>query len=1055
MKEVKARIFSLYQLIDLERSQEVEELRLNLSSLRPIPQDLISDLHPIFNSTNFSELKIRILQLSVKSAINFLELQAREDEDPNKKESGLEAAKNIIHKLFSRFKSFTHLWKSLLLPKETDPDLTMQARIIFLGLLYFFQLDLANLNWNPVLQSKTKLEKKLAGKTKHHGFLLFQECFQILWEGLLSHHLPKDDVRAARILYSVLDFFIIQDLTGKPNHQEEQFFGACHLRSKTFYEDAFALLSLVSGTSKSPQIWRALSSFTPLHLLLALYRVAPSKAQLEKQIDRLLSPMKKAVNSFIPPQFSPNPQPAKGIIYTIFEALLCEVKKEQDLHKLALGYLDLEKMDGHGCLKALKTFAFEVTLLQETAIKISKSDTYLEDMKKWRGTRHLSVFHKIITHSETRQFFFLCNVKPLDKMNEMLRNHEACESLNIKEEFRIPKELQSARYYLFPFVVNQGIPEGKEYQELEDLITQNNENAAAQWITDLCKKDETAYLRARLYLATIAYFQFYNLSKRCDLILKLLQEEGRELLKITEDDMRAYNIFCGGGIKGEENDDLSWFFTNEGRKTHDDLTLRHLMANILIFVLGSPPKSNHLYTRIFAPENLSDHIRGPGSTFPNEQDCGYYLDERGNPEIRLERYSNIFGGSRLYLLGFNLITWASLCLSLLVGPVQDKTDKVGKVCFHGGYREFDKTLKTKVHLTDSQALKYYVLQRPNMFYHWLKQHPNLLEKNIEAPFFISQVLYAIWKDILATHGKEEGEVYKGVYNHEGETRKYEDRIKEKAFDYVMSEYQKLRDPYESFLMINQGIKKVIAHRDLLSYALQASVYPLPVQDCEQKAISEESPDSQINKFRNAQRFIVIKHLPFLVYFYNWIHKNLAFRLKRDSEPTLTLLEAFKVLPHKKSREGKNLFAQFKKVWNEILENHQGYQVCRVAQEAGEAHIPPCDNDFYLLYLVDLGFEVQEGNHLFRVIEDVCKVQNEIAPDSAIVWPVETLREGPEARSVLLQVEDSNSLAWVAHFARLNKKEVVFDWEGINAQVDSYTFFSFFFFFFFLSNFFYF
>jgi len=1041
-----SNIFTLFPLVCTTKRQEIGALLWLLEPLRACNADHLPSFDFLNECSDTKELQIRIFQHVFQSA-DHLMTKIAEESTPD--EMMIEDLQSLLELNFKKFKSFSSLWARLVIPTMSSQLPDLQAIVIFQALLFFLKLDLKAANWQEVLGARKKLKEEFhKARTSSTGFPLFYACFSAIWGSFISKQIQVAEA-LPRFLFSVLDFFLLRDLlnVGKASAYFDRHdvfkdhHGAAHLLNKTSSSDIRLLLQFFNEDSEPNQLWRSMLPFAPLHIIFELLQIPHLRGVVNNEIQLLLShgTLAKKVQQFVAPQFSPDPKQYTSIVYSIFVSLTQTFKKDK-LESLAELYLELSQLPQEGLVR-LKLQALEVTYLQRAAEEIAAYDSLIPGLQQLKATKVHQVLVKLMGEGNQKQIFFLESLRPVDKMNEVLREGEACRILAINDLFKIREELKMARYYLFPFAVDENLPEGMEYKELEKVVTENSRDEAKQWITNMCHYDPTrGYLRARIYLATIAYFQFYNASKKAKLILDLIgSKEIKSILKITDDDTSIFKIFCEGGVKAEKDDDLSWFFTNERRDHQYDLTLRHLMANILIFVLGCPPATNHFYTRIFTPQYLSDHVRGPGSTFPNEQDCGYYLTENGEPEIRTSRYAGIFGGSKLYLLTFNMLTWAALCLALLLN--QNKTKDVGRVCYHGHYRQYEETLRNMNHLPDHIVLKKYVLQRPNMFYFWLKQEPNLLQKNIEAPFFVSQVLYYIWKDILSTIDTPEASIYKGTYKNEAETLQYENRIKEKAFDVVMAEHLRLRVPYESFLHTNEGIKLVLEHRDKLSEFYKGSLRILPLQVFFQNSTTLDGRYPTIDRFKEFRRFRAIKHLPFLVDVYQWIHKNLGLKFELEEVLNITFKDAINSIQDPKIRAvGNRIFSRMSDAWNEIVENHPSYQVCRVAQEAGEATIPKFEDNFKLSYLIDPGYEAIEFDHLYRVTKDICDLQNNLVPDSTVDFEVRSLSTDLEAFSILIHIqEDEDALGWVKFFADHGKDETTFDWEGIESQVSSSSF----------------
>lgn len=1036
------KAYSLFPLVNGSFRKDLGFLLWIMEGIREVDEKFYSFDNSLLECTNPQLFPTLVLAHTIEVTQQLLETNAK---DPFKE--CVEAIAGLLPKTIQKFTSFGRLWSHILSSgTKVSPDL--HHSIFFQSILHLFAsekgTDLEKLNWKTLGQVMGQTKGMFLQIHGSGGFQVLVPAIRVIWDQLLQPALAAK--QRSRFLYSILEFFLFTDMEFASKRLDEYHTHTfahrhmgCH-HPNTLSRDLAILLELFDEQSRHKDIWINLSSFVVPHKLLELLQSTYSADFLETCLADYLSQedLKKRVASFEPPQFAECPKITRSLIYSVFLAYL---QRHADRSIEDLGAL-LSLSISQGQLAGLDRLGFlalEVCILQKTADLVSGAESLEKVVADWRTNKAKNIVSRLLDKHKDRQVYFLHSIKNLDRMNEFVRSHDALTLFSFNDTFLIREGLKGTKFYLYPFVVDQTSQLGAKYLALEGLVNGNQPEPLADWITTCCNGGPHAYLQARLFLANVAYYSHYNQAKPCPVIENVLaRPQIQQLLKLSEDDCRAYKIFTSGGVKSVKDDDLLWFFSNEKRDDLYDMTTRHLMANVLIFTLGCPPGSNHFYTRIFTPEKLSSGVRGPGSTFPNEQDCGYYLSDTGELEVRDGKYNNIFGGSRLYRLAFNMVTWDAICLAMLVNPAKNQAP-IGNICYHGSYRNYDPVLAQKKHLSDEQALKNYVLQRPNMYYVWLSLEKNLTDNNMVAPFFVTQVLFKVWCDLMATLGTPQGAVYRGTYPSDQETLQYENRIKQVGFDAVMHEFNALRQPYENFLKENKEITLVMERRDQLAQFQMQSLRIISRETFVQS--SSSLPADQflnITKFKEHKRYRSIKYVPFLVNAYHWIHERLSLRVPEASLITISFWNAIQLLGEDEKRVGESLFEQLEEAWNDLVANHPNYQVCRIAAAAGESDIPKFSRQFPLSALISPGYDANDFDHLFRLIKDLSDLQGTLAKEKND-YEVASLPKNYDAFSVILNLDNAEDpLFWVRHYATLTESGTTFDWDAIDAKVGHFA-----------------
>ena len=1059
------KLTSLFGLLQTHYRRELGFLMWMNAGIRDLPDDVIPEPKFLDSCVRPEQLPMQSFNFLTDVIDNLMKSLAKPAPDNNgdSHQDLVQQTEILLVGTMKKCRSFSRLWlQALMGSSKSDSLLHRQFVLLSQSLLYLFivesRADMNAFDWEGFLEARNEVEARFAPSVSNlKGVEGLVHILSYFADTFFAH--AMDENQYSLFLYSILDYYILSDLAlASADPRQYDFDGVlsrapffCLLPTTTMKADLSIFLELLDENGdvklksdpnkKLSEIWTHMPPFVACHKILEILQSPTPQlgADLEVCLQNRLSKQREQCNRFRVPQFAePGAPIARSFIYSVFLAYQTHYSSLKT-YDLCTFYSEKEGVSGSG-LSRLQHAAVTFCLLQRGAAFVSEGENLGEQLDKWNDQRLSNFVPKILKPSKDMQLFFVQTIKPQERMIEFVASERALQLFKLHPDFTPREELKGAMYYLFPFVVDKNTEDGSIYFELEKLVKVGNVAELRNWIANHARSTPIGYLRVRFFLANIAYYSFYNHSKKCDAIWEALQApEIITQLKIADGDRKAYQILTSGGVSGVENDDLLWFFCNDDpkRPKNYDMTPRHLMANVLIFTLGCPPSSNHFYTRIFTPELLSSGVRGPGSTFSNEQDCGYYLSDNGELEVRDNRYANIFGGSRLYRLTFNMLTWSAICLALLVDPGRN-VRPIGNVCFHGSYRQHDEVLRLKAYLTDEQALKQYVMQRPNMYLHYLELESNLLELNIQAPLFVAQVLYRVWTDLVSSIGTPQGAVYKGTYASDTETLSYENRIKERAFDGVMKDHAILRQPYEDFLNNDVLLAQIIRRRDLLTEFNRRSLRILSHDTFVQKASAlEVGSHPNLQKFKEHKRFRGIKHLPLLVRFYHWIHDELGFIVSRDEVMGITLRECVSRIASNDGRlSGERLLVDMKGRWNEVLSNHPNYQVCKVARANNEDSIPQFTDDFKLATVISFGEDAVEFDHLFRLIKDICDQQGRLTSEGE-PYQVASLPENPDLFSILLNIGNAEEpLAWVKDFALFDDDgEITFDWDAIERKLE--------------------
>lgn len=1042
MNPEPSKIFGLFSIRGVQAKRFVRLLLWSLETLKGVDPALLPPRDFILRAPSEAILAQQAQQyvhLTIENIIAELVRSETPEEDC------VNSLSDILSRCFKKFSAFGFLWSELVSEPAVRPLSELQTIIFFQAIMYLLfshgGVDLSNLNWKTIGAVQATVKKSLLGMLSNdsRGFSITTLLIQDIWNTFVVTLVSPE--RRPAVLFSFLDFFLLSDLKAggrDPDYLRAPGFVtfslACHSPTRTLEADIEMLVELFDETSRHSEIWGLLPPFVITHTFLDLLNSGRDLPRLlEADIEKLLSgpQYQRRVEAFVPPHFRDNPEPVtRDVIFSLFTVFEYMYRSDGQTNESLLEEFDRLKEAPAGPLNQLRDKALQVAV-------ITKASKDLSNMKKnfeaeamiWTEGRFAGILAILLKENLTRQFFFLHSLHSTDRAAALLKLSQLCRFLGLATELTKTPVSRGSNLFSFPFMINNTTPEGQEYEALLTTIQAGDEANVRALITAQCGRDSTAYLRVRVYLASIAYYMYYNSAQPCPMILSAVRALV-DTLHLDSKEIRAYEVLTQGDVPYNENDALSTYFSKEGTdQDGSKLVYRNVLANLLIFTLGCPKSSSPLQVRVFETEKMNTAMRGPGSAYDTDKDCGYQMTVDG----KFSPPAPILGGSQLYRLAVCMMTWGAVTMSLLLDPATN-IPQLKKFCVSDGKSGY----KNQNHLTPAQIITEYLVERPNAFYYWITLDVSLQNSQIDPAFFVTQSLYLYWKDLLRTHGTPDGAAYRSTFQSSAQTTAFENRLKEFAFDVVIRDAVALREPYEAYLRKTEVLGRVLQHRDALSNSLKRSVQILSNATFIQESAGADPGLTSLHNFKNFSRFKIIQFLPSLVAFHHWLYENLRGKITPEELPTLTVRAAIQRIESVDSRHaGERLLATTAKNWAVIKENHPAYQVCHVAQERGEATIASLTADSLLIsFIKPEKDEIIEADHLQRVINDICAIQNAlIGEDVKEEFSVSLLPGDLRQFSYLVLVQkDDEAIDWVKPLATLGPDGVLFQWELIDQAV---------------------
>jgi hypothetical protein len=157
------------------------------------------------------------------------------------------------------------------------------------------------------------------------------------------------------------------------------------------------------------------------------------------------------------------------------------------------------------------------------------------------------------------------------------------------------------------------MPMGQTYRTLVQQVDAGVDAALLQWITQQVQNNESKRMQLRMFLILVSYYEYFCKNRSCDVVQRILPQL-QPLLAILPNELNAFRIFITTMPNlPNDHDPLLNILVNNADVSQEDLTLRHVLVNLMAVVLGSGPNTDS-YTRLFAMEKLmNDAALGVGS----------------------------------------------------------------------------------------------------------------------------------------------------------------------------------------------------------------------------------------------------------------------------------------------------------------------------------------------------------------------------------------------------------------------------------------------------------
>jgi len=475
----------------------------------------------------------------------------------------------------------------------------------------------------------------------------------------------------------------------------------------------------------------------------------------------------------------------------------------------------------------------------------------------------------------------------------------------------------------FSFMLETKSDYGKQYSEYVSIMRSSNINALKELLAR-GQQNETVRYRLRMFTVLILYYEYFKKGIACEFYKAAVQQGVTAPLGFTAEEQTAINFLANAPQDLPQADEIAGRFSLQAMQAKKDLEMCDIMVSCLAVALGSPPESNHLYSRIFRPKELTT-TSCPGSDYHRlNYDCGFQLTNDFNLTFN-ETNPSIMGGNKRCRLTLNVITWACWCWPLLLNP----DEQLAQYWNHGTQTHFLNALNYEYYRPNASLVektRAYVLRRSQAFLNMLCNDAEILTSHVNSVHYITESLLQLWRTI---HSNKQPPAFKNTKTKD-EAVAYENEM-QKLFDAVLSNYSTLKDAYLGEAMRVKAISTITQVQNLLSQRYSSPMIGFDIVEARLTTGEAQKLPFLEQFLRSLPSLKILKYIPRLVFFYDLLNNLFGHRLTRDDIrlPVLQCLEKVKDLePAETIERFKRLWVSFKNEWKILKEEmHSLRPVC--------------------------------------------------------------------------------------------------------------------------------
>lgn len=233
----------------------------------------------------------------------------------------------------------------------------------------------------------------------------------------------------------------------------------------------------------------------------------------------------------------------------------------------------------------------------------------------------IPTIQRLLSDEPDKQLYMLHQFKPQEKLAEMLQHPPAqLQQIGLDEWY-----MDNASYipmYYFPFMIDVDYRigntlMGKTFFTMARLMSASEQAPLLRFISHCISTQQSTQYQMRMMLILVLYYFYFDKNRPCSIVGKLLDNgELQRELDLNPNEVTAFQFFAkvppvltGNALY----DPLLVLFSRNPNLTLDEITLRHVLVNLVAVTVGSAPNTD-VYTRMFFMEKLmAPKVLGVGS----------------------------------------------------------------------------------------------------------------------------------------------------------------------------------------------------------------------------------------------------------------------------------------------------------------------------------------------------------------------------------------------------------------------------------------------------------
>jgi len=380
------------------------------------------------------------------------------------------------------------------------------------------------------------------------------------------------------------------------------------------------------------------------------------------------------------------------------------------------------------CFHIIQFISRQLSCGTETPFNIIQTNI----LKEWRTLKSIEEVMKsqsIVSPPLT----LLSLIQKQERLAALLSDGDAVKALDLGN-FKVEAQNAPPELPIFEFMRSDRTPLGALYRWVSNIA--QKPTCVTELIAEI-EKNQISFQDFRLTLLCVLYYQHFNVAMKHQLFSEAFQNQRSPLslaLKLDREEVKVFAFFCNGPLPKVESINNADFIPLlcEGRETRN-LSICHVMFNLLAVCLSMPADTTPFYDRILYPEKMPSHVPGSAHNHLN-YDCGFrFLNGMLAP-------AKIMAGNILYRLSLNFCIWASLTWS---GVFRQQGNHFSKVV------ALKERLSTCTKTATLQEHRTFIFSKAKTFFNALFQNLRFNQAGVFIPEYLTHAFLCLREDIVS------------------------------------------------------------------------------------------------------------------------------------------------------------------------------------------------------------------------------------------------------------------------------------------------------------------